>query len=75
MLAGVGDRVRGEWIEIGRVAYHLRRRLSADENAIVGPAIDCRGLADEWERRFEVAAAEVPYCREQFRQFAEQEKR
>lgn len=30
-LAGVGDPALGEWVEVGRVALHLRRRLTAAE--------------------------------------------
>jgi hypothetical protein len=30
-LAGVGDAMLGEWLEVGEVAVHLRRRCSADE--------------------------------------------
>jgi hypothetical protein len=45
-LAGVGDAALGEWEERGDVAVHLRRRLTADEAANIGPVIDVRGT---WE--------------------------
>ena len=30
-LAGVGDHKAGQWEEVGQAAFHLRRRLSADD--------------------------------------------
>ena len=45
-LAGVGDARRGEWHEWTGKAYHLRRRLSDDEDKSVGPAIDVRGTPE-----------------------------
>lgn len=40
-------------------AYHIRRRLHETEEAIVGPAVDCRGTA-EWNRRYDAAKMELP---------------
>jgi hypothetical protein len=58
-LGGVGDRSRGQWFERGRLAYHVRRRLSEAEEAVVGPVVDCRGT-EEWEKRFEALKAVLP---------------
>jgi hypothetical protein len=49
-LEGVGDAALGEWFEVGQVAVHLRRRLSAEEQKRVGDVIDVRGTP-EAERR------------------------
>jgi hypothetical protein len=54
VLKGVGDVSAGEWGELGDVAYHLRRRLSAFEAKRIGPVIDCR-RTDEGLRRLELA--------------------
>ena len=45
-LAGVGNAQLGEWREVGDRAVHLRRRLSLEEAALVGPVVDVRG---SWE--------------------------
>lgn len=58
-LAGVGDASRGEWEEWSGRAYHLRRRLSADEQAQVGDAVDVRGTGEE-ARRLQAARAYLP---------------
>ena len=50
-LNGVGSPLAGEWEERGDVAFHLRRRLSHKEEAlIVPPVIDIRGTPEAWER-------------------------
>lgn len=59
VLGGVGDRRLGEWHEWTGRAYHLRRRLSAAEQAEVGDVVDCRGT-DEWQRRFDAVKDAVP---------------
>jgi hypothetical protein len=41
-LRGVGDSTLGEWFEEGDLAWHLRRRLRAEEAAFVGPVLDVR---------------------------------
>lgn len=48
VLDGVGDPELGQWIERTDRALHLRRRLSHDEAAQVGPVVDVRGT---WEAR------------------------
>lgn len=48
-LAPVGDR-SFEWEEERPAAFHLRRRLTEDEQAAVGEAVDCRGTADALQR-------------------------
>lgn len=58
-LAGVGDASKGEWQEWSGHAYHLRRRLSADEQARIGDAVDVRGTPEE-ARRLNAARAYLP---------------
>jgi hypothetical protein len=58
-LAGVGDKTLGEWHEWTGRAYHVRRRLTAEEQSLVGEAIDLRGT-DEWAIRYEAAKAMLP---------------
>jgi hypothetical protein len=41
-LEGVGDASLGEWREWSGKAFHIRRRLSAAEQATVGPVADIR---------------------------------
>ncbi len=53
-LRGVGDSDLGQWEEWSGVAYHIRRRLSADEQCLVGDVIDVRGTPDADRRRAEV---------------------
>ena len=45
-LRGVGDADAGEWVEVGDLAVHVRRRLTADEAQSVGGVLDIRGT---WE--------------------------
>jgi len=49
-LLGVGDAALGEWREVGEIAVHLRRRLTAEEAAAVGPVVDVRGTWDMTKR-------------------------
>ena len=49
-LEGVGDASLGEWEEVTEKAYHVRRRLTAEEQAGVGDACDIRGTAEAEER-------------------------
>lgn len=42
-LEGVGDAGLGEWEERGQDAYHVRRRLTVEEQAPIGGACDIRG--------------------------------
>jgi hypothetical protein len=49
-LAGVGD-MGAEFHEWTGYAYHLRRRLATEEQAAIGPAVDCRGT-EEGVRRY-----------------------
>ena len=42
ILDGFGDVNLGEWTERGELAFHLRRRLSLQEQKLVGEAIDLR---------------------------------
>jgi hypothetical protein len=58
-LKGVGDARRGEWRERGRGGvYHIRRRLSAEEQLLVGEARDIRGSV-EMKERVDALLAEV----------------
>lgn len=49
-LAGVGAAQLGEYEEYSGRAFHLRRRLSLTERALVGEVVDVRGTP-EAERR------------------------
>jgi hypothetical protein len=49
-LEGVGAKELGEWEEWTGRAFHIRRRLSAEEEAITGPVVDIRGTKDALER-------------------------
>lgn len=46
LLREVGDASRGEWVEVSSRSVHVRRRLSALEEARVGPAVDIRGTRE-----------------------------
>lgn len=48
-LLGVGDPMI-EWVESSEQVFHLRRRLTPDEAAVVGPVRDIRG-SNEARRR------------------------
>jgi hypothetical protein len=48
-LSGVGDRRLGEWEEQW-MAYHVRRRLSAEEQQLVGDVVDIRRTPEAVER-------------------------
>jgi hypothetical protein len=50
-LEGYGDAEAGQWTEMPTGIFHLRRRLSPAEAALVGPVIDVRGT-EEAARRF-----------------------
>jgi hypothetical protein len=67
-LWAVGDDSH-QWEEMPRHVYHIRRRLSAIEQAQVGPAVDYRGT-DEGPKRF--AAMEI-FMNPELRQFALEE--
>lgn len=58
-LAGVGDKAAGEWHEWSGHAYHVRRRLTAAEQMVVGPVLDCRGT-EEFRRRYEAVVDLLP---------------
>jgi len=51
-LKGVGDPALGEWEQIGEIAVHLRRRLTAKEMAYAGitEVRDIRGTTEQAER-------------------------
>jgi len=57
-LAAVGDRGH-EWHEWTGHAYHVRRRLTAAEQLLVGDAVDLRGTA-EGRLRFERLREQLP---------------
>lgn len=50
-LSGVGDETLGQWEEMGKTAFHLRRRLTPDEAAAVGEVVDVRGTPEGDRRR------------------------
>lgn len=49
-LAGVGDPKAGQWSEWTGKAFHLRRRLTSNEEKMTGPVIDIRGTTEAMER-------------------------
>jgi len=59
VLSGVGDASAGEWWEVGEIATHLRRRLTSDEAAEIGPVCDVRGTT-EGTRRFKAMRGYFP---------------
>lgn len=50
ILSGVGDKSLGEWEEWTGKAYHIRRRLSPEEQLVTGDAIDLRQTPEAKER-------------------------
>ena len=59
-LDGVGDTKLGEWVEQGNQIFHLRRRLSVDEqDQHVGPVVDVR-QTDEGAKRFAAMRRYLP---------------
>ncbi|MGA7921066.1 MAG: hypothetical protein WCA38_15495 [Candidatus Acidiferrales bacterium] len=50
VLGGFGDATLGEWTQDRPQAFHLRRRLSAFEQARIGDAVDLRGKPEANER-------------------------
>lgn len=49
-LHGVGDEALGQWEGRGDVAYHIRRRLSTEEQELVGDVLDVRGTPEALRR-------------------------
>ena len=70
VIEGVGDRELGQWVEVvedtpyapGKRVVHIRRRLSDEEAALVGPVKDIRGTGDMEKRVRKVAG--FLYCSE-----------
>lgn len=58
-IKGVGDATLGAWEERGEKAYHVRRRLSVKEQAVIGDACDIRA-SDEARERLEKALRWLP---------------
>lgn len=60
-LEHVGDAALGEWREVGEIAVHLRRRLTAVEMAIgaIDDVVDVRGT-DEFTRRIQAMRPFLP---------------
>ena len=54
-LGTLGDGDLGEWVEYGASAVHIRRRLSPEEEALVGPVLDIRGTPEHATRAWAVA--------------------
>lgn len=49
-VKGVGDTTLGQWEEWSGTAYHVRRRLSPDEQSLVGDMVDVRGTEEAIRR-------------------------
>lgn len=64
-LEGVGDASKGQWEEWTGNAYHIRRRLTDQEQARVGEVEDIRGT-EEQERRW---LAVRPFLPAQYRDY------
>jgi hypothetical protein len=64
ILNGVGDAKAGQWFEDRPKAFHIRRRLTPEEQERVGEAVDIRGTPEETQR-FQHLLAALP---EQVRQ-------
>lgn len=62
VLMGVGEPIKGEWSEKGGSAFHIRRRLSDDEQAVIGDARDIRGTDEEY-RRMSALLSDAPHLR------------
>jgi len=58
VLEGVGDASLGEWEEMGEKAFHVRRRLTVEEEESVGPVRDIRALPEARQRLQAVALAQ-----------------
>ena len=57
-IAGVGNQNQ-EWLEWTGYAFHVRRRLTKQEQDQIGDAIDCRDT-EEGRQRFEAIKHELP---------------
>ncbi len=64
VLEGVGD-PEHEWYEWTGRAYHVRRRLTDEEQKLTGPAVDCRGTG-EWSKRYYDIAHKLPEAGKRF---------
>ena len=53
-LSGVGDASLGEWESWSGFAYHVKRRLSVEEQKLVGEAVDIRGTMEAVRRHEKV---------------------
>jgi hypothetical protein len=58
-LDGVGDATLGQWEERGRLALHVRRRLTIDEARRIDGVKDIRGTPDAL-KRFERMRPHLP---------------
>lgn len=57
-LNDVGDPSQ-QWEEWSGYAYHVRRRLTTEEQEQVGEALDCRGTG-EWAKRYYAISHKLP---------------
>lgn len=46
----MGDETAGQWEEYTGKAFHVRRRLTNEEQKPIGPAVDIRGTAEARNR-------------------------
>lgn len=49
-IEGVGDAALGQWEEMGNNTYHVRRRLTLEEQKLVGDVTDVRNTREHEER-------------------------
>lgn len=64
MLKGRGDAHAGEWREKPWTAFHIRRRLNADEIRLAGDIVmrDIRGTSEE-KKRLAMLFHDAPYLK------------
>ena len=61
-LEGVGDARLGEWVEATPKAVHVRRRISEQEQMVIGEARDIRG-SEEASERLEILFGDAPHLK------------
>ncbi len=59
-MKGIGDASLGEWVERTPKAVHIRRRMSEQEQMVIGEARDIRG-SEEAAERLQVLFTTAPH--------------
>ena len=63
-IESVGDETAGQWEEFTGKAFHIRRRLTMEEQESIGEAVDIRGTA-EARNRINAVRVVVPFLPEE----------